>query len=75
MSKASTLKSYSVLLLIPDYAAHDFGQDTYYDFVRAKTVKTAVVRARNRVMKEYNIDNPDDLFVLLVTEGHHQALA
>lgn len=69
------LRTYTVLLLRPDYVTDDYGQDTYMTNVEATTVKTAVRRARLEVL---GVDTPNakptrddlqDYFVLFVAEG------
>lgn len=70
------MKPYSVLLLYPDYVANDFGSDTFYDFVKAKSVEDAIAKARKRCIKTNNLslNDEEDLHVLLVTEGHNEGL-
>lgn len=76
------MKLYSVLLLIPDYHAADFGSDVYYDCVEAPSVTQAVSLVRQAYMADQLaedgsnfIQDEADLFVLLVTEGRHADLS
>lgn len=57
---------YSVLLLCPDYLQEN-GDDTFYEFVDASDPATAVEMARAKVT---DANNPTDLALLLVLEGH-----
>lgn len=75
------MTKYSVLLLRPDYATNNFGQDNFYTFVEADTPSDALLAAR---LEAFKPDNPepggtgaelDDYAALLVIEGHHPALA
>ena len=68
---------YSVLLLYPDYMSDDY-PETYYTFVTADSVQGAIDAARSDCMEDNSneedgcfIENPDDLLVLLVTDGWH----
>jgi len=67
------LNSFSVLLKYPDYVSGSEGLETYYDFVKAKTVKGAITLARKNVIKmnDLEADLADDFKVLLVTRGKH----
>ena len=68
------LKSYSVLLLYPDYYLNDFGSTkTYYTFVEAPDPIEAVAVAQRQAATTQivEIDDPTDFAPLLVTEGHH----
>ena len=70
------MKPYSVLLLYPDYISDNFGHETYYDFVGARGVKSAIKEARRRCIatNDLDLDSPDDLHALLVVEGHQKGL-
>jgi uncharacterized hydantoinase/oxoprolinase family protein len=74
--KQKPLKDYSVLLMYPDYCSEQYGEDTYYDFVRARSPKEAVRIARKRCRDTNDLDLEDlyDLACLLVTDGHNQGL-
>ncbi|WP_422927476.1 hypothetical protein [Singulisphaera sp. PoT] len=65
-------ESYSVLLLYPDYA-NETGADTYYAFVEAPGPVEAIALARRdaAAAKDGERIEPEDLAVLLVTQGHH----
>lgn len=71
----SKKRTYTVLLLRPDYATSHYGQDTYLTNVEATTVKAAVRRARLELwgVDTSNVkptrDDLQDYFVLLVAEG------
>lgn len=71
------MKEYSVLLLYPDYL-NENGDDTYYAFVFAASPKDAVRKARRDAVESQLDDSEieeEDFAVLLVIEGHHEALS
>jgi hypothetical protein len=73
-AQAKGPQAYSVLLHYPDYVS-SAGHETYLAYVSAKTVAGAISLARAEVMKGCDtIDEPNDLFVHLVTTGHIQDL-
>lgn len=64
---------YSVLLLYPDYCSDAYGQETYFAHVQAPTPGEALEAARKKCMAEElapEINDPDDLFCLLIVHGH-----
>lgn len=71
---------YTVLLLYPDYATDNFGQDTYMTCVEAESVASAQVLAQQECAGGYGDSiglgdgdqRPDDFAVLMVIEGDHQ---
>jgi hypothetical protein len=68
-------KPYSVLLLYPDTIAENYGEETYYTFVWAVSVKQAVKMAQCLALVDNDLDeeqDPDAFRPLLVIEGHHQ---
>jgi hypothetical protein len=65
---------YSVLLLYPDYASRQYGEETYYAFVTAADPIEAVANAQAQAVaaqEGVEIDDPEDFAPLLVTLGHH----
>jgi hypothetical protein len=66
-------KPYSVLLLYPDYASDNYGQETYYAWVQAPDPIAAVAEAQRQAVAAQiiDIDDPIDFHPLLVTQGHH----
>ena len=71
------MKKYSVLLLYPDYVASNYGEETYYDFVEAKSPRDAVIVAQVAACLHNELDpkeQHDDFAALLVIEGHHMGL-
>lgn len=70
------MKPYSVLIKWPDYICTDGTHETYYDWVKAKSAKSAVklVKKRMEILQPGNIHDPEDLLVLLVLAGHHEDL-
>lgn len=71
------LKSYSVLLLYPDYISAWYGE-TYYGWVQAKDRDHAVYLARRKCAKTNDLlldeNNEDDFAEVLVLEGHHEGI-
>lgn len=71
------MKKFTVLLLYPDYMSDNFGQDTCMAHVNAEDVARAQEAAQARMVQirlEYDEEDgqdPDDYFVLMVIEGHH----
>lgn len=70
------IKTYTVILLYPDYASHSYGQEHYIDVVEASAPNIAVVRAKHRAFdanKDSNgdsrINDPDDFYVVAVMRG------
>ena len=70
------MKTYSVLLLYPDYMADDYGQDTFYTSVQAEIPARAVALCQQEAMASNGDDDndPEDFYPLLVIEGDHPAL-
>lgn len=66
-----TLNPYTVLVLRPDYAAQNYGQDTFLTQVAAPTILTAQRLAQREAAEADQLDSPQDYHVLLVVEGHH----
>jgi hypothetical protein len=70
------VKTYTVLLLYPDYLAETFGQETFLACIKAKTVQHAIQRAQKEAFKA----NPgyrrghdlSDFYPLITLEGEHQ---
>jgi len=63
-------KTFSVLLLYPDYLAENYGQETFYEAVEANTSSEAVLALQKRLGAAHET-NPDDFFCLLCIEGRH----
>lgn len=68
-----SIRKYSVLLLVPDYLAENYGVETYLAWVTAETPGAAVrkgkIEARNEVGNE-QVDDHDDFQCLLCCNGH-----
>ena len=64
---------YSVLLLLPDYLAEDFGSDTYLAWVTARNATQAVRTAQDQAADQHQSEgaecNAGDYHPLLVAEG------
>lgn len=68
-------KPYSVLLLYPDYLANNYGEETYYTYVRASAPAEAVTAAQKEVADVNGAeDSAADFLPLLCIEGHHEPL-
>jgi hypothetical protein len=72
------LKTYSVLLRFPEYAATDWPNDMYTIAVEAHSYDAAADIARGKSFKRINrsekdlINGPDDMEVVCVVEGQHK---
>ena len=69
------MKPFTVLLLYPDYATSNFGQETYQAWVEARTMQEAKELAQLEAAQHERppgeeLDPPDDYHVLAVYEGH-----
>lgn len=76
------MKSYTFLLLRPDYVAESFGADTYLAHVKAIDVHEAKKVAQKEVSAADSVGNDglyefdyDDYHVLAVFEGHLKDLS
>lgn len=69
------MKKFTVILLYPDYAAQEFGHETWMGVVDARSPKPALRKARAEC-KGLNpdIDSPNDLFCIAVIAGEHTDL-
>ena len=66
------LRSYSVLLLYPDYMAENYGQDTFLTTVKAQGPEQALEQARQEAAESYGnseLQDPQDMHLLLLCEG------
>ena len=72
------MKEYSVLLLLPDYMAEDYGTDTYFDWVTAATPTKAVRASQVRAAKQHRSEGAQcraaDYHPLVVVDGYHKDL-
>jgi hypothetical protein len=73
------MNNYTVVLMRPDYATSDFGQDCYVALVEAEDEYRAVKVGQKEVWEvdnddhkgeEYPGGSPEDYYALLVFEGH-----
>ena len=64
---------FTVLLLRPDYAADNFGEDTYLAHVRAETPTEAITLAQQKVTKLDALDDTGstDYYPLITLKGWH----
>jgi len=73
-------KTYTVLLLRPDYMADSYGSDTFMTSVEAKDPVEALHLAREEVIEcdHEDVDEfhehhePEDYLCLLLIEGQHE---
>lgn len=74
------MKTYTVILLRPDYIAGTFGQDTYMTSLEAESVEDAEKLAQMEAFEldipqedrgDYDDDASDGYFVIAVIEGTH----
>lgn len=63
---------YTVLVLRPDYAAANYGQDTFLAHVQADDPALAQRLARQEAAAaDHREEDSEDYYVLLTVEGHH----
>ena len=68
----SATKTYTVILLRPDYATSNYGQDTWCGEGKGATPKEAMEDAKRSLMEDDDdIKDTDDLFVIACIEGNH----
>ena len=64
---------YSVLLLLPDYMAEDYGKDTYLAWVGARNATQAVRKAQDQAADQHQKEGAEckagDYYPLLVARG------
>jgi hypothetical protein len=71
------MKTYTVLLLYPEFMTDSFGTDTYMTSVQAEDVKNAQRAAQQEMVdahQDMEISPPlrlDDFEVIMVIEGQH----
>jgi hypothetical protein len=73
------MKTYTILLLRPDYMTDNYVRDTYLTSAKGKTVEDAIIKARLEAVREDDPtadpeDATDDYAVLLCIEGDHDDL-
>lgn len=68
--KGTPMEDFTVLVLRPDYAAQNYGQDTFLAHVSAATVAQAQ-KAAKKEAADADREPDDDYFVLLALRGHH----
>lgn len=64
------ISDYTVLLLVPDYVATEFGHETYLAHVAADTPAKALVKAQWLAANAIHDVGPDDFHVLFMCRGH-----
>lgn len=74
------LKPYTVVLIYPDYAAHQYGEEFWTAHVMAADVEGAQHAAQLEAMEAngYDLlagDEPDDWAPVFVCGGHHLNIA
>lgn len=70
---------YTVILLYPDYASENYGQEHYITTIKASNANVAIIRAQQRAFdsSKYDhgatryqvINDPDDFYVVAVICG------
>lgn len=70
------VRSWTVLLLYPDYLADNYGQETYLTWVNATSAADAEKFAREEAAQanNYEPDDAENFAVLFVTLGTHPNL-
>lgn len=73
----ASLMSYTVVLLTPDYLAHQYGEDVQVRHVFAEDRIKAIMQAREETQRMLDTweHNPDDFTVVFVCHGHQANIA
>jgi hypothetical protein len=66
------MKKFTVLLLVPDYLAQTYGQDTFFTCVSAPGAQQAIAKAQFEANEKHEVADVGDFFPLFVTEGEHR---
>lgn len=81
------LKPFTVVLLYPDWAADNYGEDSYTAHVEATTRFTAIEAAQSQAYEAFrrseklsvreirDLGEPPDFYGLVVFEGHIEPVA
>jgi hypothetical protein len=71
------MNKYTVLMIVPDYIASSYGEETYMAYVEAETVEEAQLEAQDEAYKDLveepdrlPEDNPEDFFVVFACHDH-----
>jgi hypothetical protein len=67
-------RAYTVLLMVPDYAARQYGEDVETVMVDASTPARAVAAAQASVASAREIEEPKDLGTIALFAGHHEPM-
>lgn len=68
------MKCFTVLLLLPDYVATEFGHETYLAHVEARHERPAVRQAQLKAALALRVTTPEDFHVLFLCQGHVEDL-
>lgn len=68
------MSKYTVLMIVPDYIANNYGEETYMTYVQAESVeeaqKEAQIQAQIVMVEDIDdSDDPKDFLVCFVCEG------
>ena len=68
------MKTYTVVLLYPDYLTGDFGADLYVSAVEAESIADAVANVQIMAAQD-NVPDADDFRPILVLDGIPEIVA
>ena len=69
------MKPYTVVLIYPDYAANQYGEEFWTSHVMADTVADATLAAQLEAIEANKDDDPDAWAPAFVCEGHVRNIA
>lgn len=64
------MPTYTVILLLPDDVAHNYGQDSYLRHIIAPNPTQAVTWAKEQAAEADDHEDPDAYFVIACFPGH-----
>lgn len=64
------MNKYTVLLVVPDYVAENYGQDQLVYRVTAYDSYQASLRAKHEAARDQSVNRPEDYYCAWIFEGH-----
>lgn len=75
MQSSATVETYTAILLYPDYATGNYGQDTWMDTVEAESPAEALEQARDKCIVDNGgeefVSDRADLYCIALIKGRH----
>lgn len=74
------MKTYTVLLLLPEYLESDYRAETYLAWVQARGKRSAIKAAQKQAARQHRADGAevnkeDDYAVIFMCDGHIKDIA